>query len=304
MKKLLTILLAFFALHMSYSQLLRSEIYDFSIGDYYEIEHVSNQAGQSSDVTWKLQTFHILGKQVSVGGDTVTYSAQRQSYFPSIQGSTPFLEIDTIQFSHVNLNAIYSPTDNDLTFGNSLGTFWYDDTTGCYTQFTSLSNSSFCPGVINQQFNYRMEFNDWSSCISSQSPLFVSDYKVYSHAGGPYGGKDDPGEPNYVKQLIHLNYVNHNGVECGMFPNYFLGLKEPYQLNISVFPNPVMDKLAVTGIEGIKSFSVTTSEGRIVGHVTADALNNLDVSKLTAGVYFLRLTDNRDKSGMVRFMKE
>ncbi|MGV3612838.1 MAG: T9SS type A sorting domain-containing protein [Fluviicola sp.] len=304
MKKLLTVLLAFFALHMSYSQLLRSEIYDFSIGDYYEIEHISNQSGQSNDVTWKLQTFHILGKQVSVGGDTVTYSAQRQTYFPSIQGSSPSLEIDTVQFSHVNLNAIYSPTDNDLTFGNSLGTFWYDDTTGCYTQFTSLSNSSFCSGVISQQFNYRMEFNDWSSCISSQSPLFVSDYKVYSHAGGPYGGKDDPGEPNYVKQLIHLNYVNHNGIECGNFPNYFLGVEELNQLTVSVSPNPAMDKLSVSGVEVIKAFSVTTSEGRIMNNVSLDTMNNLDVSKLTNGIYFLHLTDQQGRIGMISFVKQ
>lgn len=304
MKKLLILSSSFFVLQVSYSQLLRSEIYDFSVGDYYEIEHVSNQAGQSNDVTWKLQTFHILGKQVSGGGDTVSYSAQRQTYFPSIQGSNPLLEIDTIQFSHFNLNAVYSPTDYDLTFGNSLGMFWYDDTTSCYTQFTSLSNASFCPGVINQQLNYRMEFNDWSSCISSQSPLFVSDYKVYSHAGGPYGGKDDVGEPNYVKQLIHLSYVNHNGIECGTFPDYFLGLKEQNQLNISVFPNPAMDNLSVKGIDAIKSFSVTTSDGKSINNVSLDALNNLDVSKLTVGVYFLRLTDNQDKIGMVRFMKQ
>lgn len=304
MKKSLIFLFCLFVFNGSYSQLLRSEVYDFSIGDYYEIEHVSNQSGQLNDVVWKVQMYHILSKQLSLGGDTVTYSAQRQTYFPSIQGSTPSLEIDTIQFSHFNLNAFYSPTDYDLIFGNSFGTFWYDDTTGCYTQFTSLSNSNFCPGVINQQFNYRMEISDWSSCISSQSLLFLSDYKVYSHAGGPYGGKYFNEDPNFVKQLIQLNYVNHNGIECGSFPQYFLNLEEENQLNISISPNPCADQFSVTGIEAIKSFSIATSEGRIVDNVTLDALNHFDVSKLTSGIYFLRLIDNQDKSGIVSFIRK
>lgn len=304
MKKSLIFLFCLFVFNGSYSQLLRSEVYDFTIGDYYGIRHVSNQSGQLYDVVWKVQMYHILSKQLSLGGDTVTYSAQRQTYFPPINGSNPSLQIDTFQFSHVNLNAFYSPTDTDLTFGNSLLRYWFDDTTGCYAQYTSLSNSGYCPSVIDQAFNYRMEIDIKDSCLSNSVNMFLSDYKVFSHAGGPYGGKYFHEDPNFVKQLIYLDYVNHNGIECGSFPQYFLNLEEENQLNISISPNPCADQFSVTGIEAIKSFSIATSEGRIVDNVTLDALNHFDVSKLTSGIYFLRLIDNQDKSGMVSFIRQ
>lgn len=302
MKKLLVILLSFFMFHLSYSQLLRSDVYNFAIGDYYGIKHISNESGQFNDVVWKVQMFHILEKQVSPGGDVVTYSAQRQTYFPPIGGSSPSLQIDTFQFSHINLNSFYSPTDIDLTFGNPLEKFWYTDTTGCYSQLTSVSNSGFCSNVINQAFNYQMQINIMDSCNSIEP--FLSDYTVFSHAGGPYGGKYNPGEPTYIKNLIHLDYVNHNGIECGNFPDYFLNLEEENQWKISVSPNPCIDKFSVNGIDVIKSFIVFTSEGRIVDNVTLDAPHSFDVSKLTVGVYFLHLTDNQGNSGIVRFIKK
>lgn len=302
MKKLLPLFSFFFVSTISYSQLLRSEVYDFSVGDYYGIRHVSNNAGQFNDVNWKMQMFHILEKQVSVGGDTVVYSAQRQTYFPPINGSNPSLQIDTFQFSHVNLTATYSPTDTDLTFGNALERFWYNDTTSCYSQLVSTSSSAFCPSVINQVFDYGMQINVVDSCNSIEP--FVSDYEVFSHAGGPYGGKSNPGEPTYVKNLIYLDYVNHDGVECGGFPSYFLNVDHEDLLKLSVSPNPCADNLSVNGIEAIKSFTIVTSEGRMVDGVTLDSLTNLDVSKLTSGIYFLRLTNNRDKSGIVRFVKK
>lgn len=302
MKKLLILASSFFVFTISHSQLLRSEVYDFAIGDYYGIKHRANASGNPNIYTWKIQMFHILDKELSVTGDSVTYSAQRQTYFPSIQGSTPSLEIDTFQFSHFNLNSAYSPTDFDQTFGNSLEFFWYIDTTNCYVADSSSSSSNFCPGVINQKMECSMQIDIMDSCNSSKP--YVSSHEVFSHAGGPYGGQYNPADPSIPARFIDLDYVNHNGMECGTFPDYFLSLKELDQLKISVFPNPAKDKLAVTGIEAIKSFSITTSEGKMVDHVRLDALNNLDVSKLTAGIYFLRLTDNRDKSGMVRFMKE
>lgn len=302
MKKLLTFLLAFFALQVSYSQLLRSEVYDFAIGDYYGIKHRANASGNPNIYTWKIQMFHILDKELSITGDSVTYSAQRQTYFPSIQGSNPSLEIDTFQFSHFNLNSAYSPTDYDQTFGNSLEYFWYIDTTGCYMADSSSSSSNFCPGVINQKMECSMQIDIMDSCNSSKP--YVSSHEVFSHAGGPYGGQYNPADPSIPARFIDLDYVNHNGIECGTFPDYFLGLKERNQLNISVSPNPATDKLSVSGIEGIKSFTISSFEGKMVNNVVLDAGNNLDVSKLTAGIYFLCLTDNQDRIGMVRFVKQ
>ncbi|MDR0801104.1 T9SS type A sorting domain-containing protein [Fluviicola sp.] len=306
MKNLLTLVLSSFAFTVSYSQLLRGEIYDFSIGDYYGIHHVESNNQPGSAVTWQIQMFHILEKQLSDDGDSVIYSAQRQTYMPQLgPGQTPSLQIDTFQFSHFHLNSFYSPTDLDLIFGNQpqIIMFWFDDTTGCYSQPTTLSDSDFCPSIISQSFSYGMQIDpSMGNCamIYGIEP-YISDYTVFSHAGGPYGGKQNSGD--WDLHRIHLVYVNHNGTECGYFPSYFLNLEEANPLKISVSPNPCIDNISVNGIEAVKSFVLSTSEGRIMDNVTLNSLTDFDVSKLATGIYFLHVTDNQDKSGIVRFIK-
>ncbi|MDF3027713.1 MAG: hypothetical protein K0S23_2020 [Fluviicola sp.] len=292
---------------ISFSQLMRSEVYDFSVGNYYGVVRKSNapSSGIQSPIISGYQMFHILTKQLSVTGDSVTYSAQRQSYIPALPngsggGTPPSYSIDTFTFIHTDLNTPFSPEIWDHVFGNTATHFWDADTNECYLSLDTLIPSPWCFNNSGQAYHFGMHPDNIDSCDLES---LISDYYAYSHAGGPYGGKQRPGDPTEFTILYELFYVVHNGIECGQFPDFFLGLGDYQQLSIEIYPNPVNDKLTIRGVESIQSFLVTTSDGKTVGEVTLENGTVIDVSNLQKGIYFLHLTDFSGRKGTIRFVK-
>ncbi len=295
------LLLSFFGT----SQLMRSEVYDFSVGNYYGLEFRANVSGSFNMYTVRYQMFHILSKQLSATTDSVTYTAQRQTYIPPLPngtgGSTPSsYDIDTITFMHESLNAVYSPNTWDQVFGNTASQFWDSDTNECYTSLDTLIPSPLCFSNSGQAYHFGMHINNMDSC--SLEPL-ISDYYAYSNAGGPYGGVQNPGDPTFQNYLVELFYVVHNGIACGQFPDFFLNAGENKQLLLKVYPNPAVDELIITGISGIKNCTILTAEGKLVGAPISWKDNVVEVSELSPGIYFLQLEDHAGKSGIVKFMK-
>lgn len=287
------------------AQLMRSEVYDFSVGDYFGLEHKANPVGSSSMMSIRYQMFHILTKQVSATTDSVTYTAQRQTYVPALPdgsgGVTPSsYDMDTISFLHENLNMPFSPNMWDHVFGNVATQFWDSDTNECYLSLDTLIPSPLCISNSGQANHFCMQIATMDSC--ELEPL-ISDYYAYSHAGGPYGGKERPGDPMEQSLLLQLFYVVHNNVECGQFPDFFLNVAENQLLNLTVFPNPVQDKLMIQGVNEIRTSILFGSEGKMVSDNLIRNGNELDVSRLKPGVYFLQITDQTGKFGVVRFMK-
>lgn len=294
----------FFSFAIS-AQLSRSEVYDFSVGNYYGIEFKANGFNSSTMYTVRYEMFHILTKQLYVAGDSVVYSAQRQTYIPSLPngsgGSTsPSLVIDTLSFSHIDLSLPYSPDMWDLTFGNYTTRFWDSDTNACYYPLDTLIPSPLCITNSGQAKHFGMHLDVIDSCGIEP---YISDYYVYSNAGGPYGGKENPGDPTYQNYLNELFYVVHNGVECGSFPSFFLNVEENQSLYLEVFPNPVQNQLTLVGAEVIKSSVLYSSDGKIVNEAMLWNGTQLDVSNLDSGIYFLKISDETGKIGQVRFVK-
>ena len=306
MKNLLLSSILFLISQSGFSQLMRSEVYDFTIGDYFGLENkASDQSGGM--LTVRYQMIHILTKQLSVTTDSVTYSAQRQSYIPALPngsgGSTPSsYSIDTFTFMHSDLNTSFSPEIWDDVFGNSVTHLWDSDTNECYHSLDTLIPSPWCFNNSGQANHFGMHIDNPDSCISIEP--YISDYYAYSHAGGPYGGKECPGDPTVQSLLVELFYVVHNGVECGQFPSFFLGIAEEDQLILTVFPNPARDEITVGGISVIQDFKILSSDGKNVSREVDLKENQLDVSSLDSGVYFLQLSDESGKTGLVRFVKK
>lgn len=305
MKNYLLISLLFFIPYFGSAQLMRSEVYDFSVGDYFGLEHKTNPVGSSSMISVRYQMFHILTKQISVTTDSVTYTAQRQTYIPSLPdgsgGVTPSsYDLDTISFLHKNLNMPFSPNMWDHVFGNVATQFWDSDTNACYLSLDTLIPSPLCINNSGQANHFGMHIADMDSC--ELEPL-ISDYYAYSHAGGPYGGKERPGDPTEQHFLVKLFYVVHEGVECGQFPDFFLNVKENQLLHLTAFPNPVQDKLIIRGVDEIRTGIVVSAEGKMVSDDLIRNGNELDVSRLKSGVYFLKITDQSGNFGVLRFVK-
>lgn len=288
----------------SFSQLMRSEVYDFTVDDYFGLENKANSPN-SGMITVGYQMIHILAKQLSVTGDSVTYLAQRQTYIPELPNGTggsipPSYSIDTFAFMHTYLNTVYSPAIWDNVFGNTVTHFWDSDTNECYNSIDTIIPSPFCINNSGQAYHFGMHIHNMDSCGIEP---YMSDYYAYSHAGGPYGGKECPGDPTAQSFLVELFYVVHNGVECGQFPDFFLGLGQHDQLSLEIFPNPVRDKLTIRGVESIQTFLITSSDGKIIDDLSIENDTVIDVTNLDNGIYFLQLTDNTGRNGIVRFVK-
>ncbi len=284
---------------------MRSEVYDFTVGDYFGLENKAT-VPNSGMITVGYQMMHILAKQLSVTGDSVTYLAQRQTYIPALPngsggGTPPSYSIDTFAFMHRDLNTPFSPEIWEDVFGNNVTHFWDSDTNECYNSLDTLIPSPWCFNNSGQAYHFGMHINDMDSCGSIE-PL-ISDYYAYSHAGGPYGGKERPGDPTEQSFLVELFYVTHMGLECGQFPDFFLGLEQYDQLLIEVFPNPVCDKLTVQGVESIQRFSVTSLDGKMIDGLTLENDTVIDVTNLHNGIYFLHMKDYNGRNGTVRFVK-
>lgn len=290
----------------SFSQLTRSEVYDFSIGDYFGIEHKSKNV-MSAVIPVRYQMFHILSKQMSITTDTVTYVAERQTYIPQLPdgngGSFPSsYSIDTISFSHDELNQPYTPEINGHVFGNDVNCFWVSDTNECYSVVNAQNPSSLCISNSGVMVYYGMHINDIDSC--ELEPI-TSEYFAYSHAGGPFGGKDCVGDPTFQTYLIELNYVLHDGVACGTFPGFFVNINELQQeLQLLAYPNPTKNSTTITGISVIAKIYLTSSNGMDVTGEISNNNNQLDISKLSSGVYTLKVIDEFGNIGFIRIVKE
>lgn len=68
---------------------------------------------------------------------------------------------------------------------------------------------------------------------------------------------------------------------------------------VSVFPNPTSDVINITTVEPT-TITISTATGQIVCQLEIDASTSIDVSKFTAGAYFIQTSEGKT----VRFMKK
>ena len=80
----------------------------------------------------------------------------------------------------------------------------------------------------------------------------------------------------------------------------FVGIGDVSAVDFTVYPNPVADRLTVSGVEGLREVSVVDITGRTLA---TSASATVDVSALGAGVYLLRVATEQGV-GVQKFVKE
>lgn len=304
MKNLLVSSILVFISQFTFSQLMRSEVYDFSIGDYFGLKNKATHQNVGM-ITVRYQMMHILTKQLSVTGDSVTYSAQRQIYIPELPngsggGIPASYSIDTFTFMHKQLNTPYSPEIWDHVFGNTTTQFWDADTNECYQSLDTLIPSPWCFNNSGQANHFGMHLGNSDSC---EIEPYWSDYYAYSHAGGPYGGKERPGDPTEQSFLVELFYVVHNGVECGQFPEFFLGNSELSVPDFVIYPNPASDVLNLEGLTVQSNALICELNGAVLYDEIPVIDNRITIDFLQPGFYLLYLQSENGMSYVQRFTK-
>lgn len=313
MKNRLIIFVFFLISYSGFSQLMRSDVYDFSVGDVFVLRFKYHVTGNNSPGTIDVrhELFRILQSSYLNNSTEVIYQAQRQTYIPPLSngngsGTPSVFFIDTVNFSHLNLNEPYEIDDNDSPFGISfIMPFTTPYPESCSVRDSLLDNYQDCQNNLLSKFDFGVSF--YYDGICNPSETMVSQYSVIEGLGGPYGewhydylyGQD----PTSNYGGLVLDYYYKNGVHCGLFPDFFLNVDEQNKLQFSVFPNPAKDKLYVQGVEAIQSFVILTADGKLVSQNLTLQGMDIDVSQLSSGFYLLQITNDSGKIGVVRFVK-
>ena len=115
-----------------------------------------------------------------------------------------------------------------------------------------------------------------------------------------------------IRESGHL-YNNPNPEYGYGIPNFYqiytshVGLNDYKPLNISVYPNPVTDKLILTNTDGnIQSISIYNASGQLVlqTSVTNSPIVEINVTNLSNGFYIGTATLNNNLIATFKFMKQ
>ena len=71
-----------------------------------------------------------------------------------------------------------------------------------------------------------------------------------------------------------------------------------------MFPNPVKDNLYISSNYKLKSVHIFNAMGQKVFSEERQKTNEINVSNLSKGGYFLKLTDDQNNSTAKKFIKE
>ncbi|WP_417861463.1 T9SS type A sorting domain-containing protein [Winogradskyella sediminis] len=107
-------------------------------------------------------------------------------------------------------------------------------------------------------------------------------------------------------QLLGAGYTSTNGhLIVNRYNVGSLGTDDySYGKDIVINPNPVMDNLFINTNKTINSLEIFNTMGQKIFSEESPNINEINVSVLSNGVYFLKLTDEENNSTIKKFIKE
>ena len=112
-------------------------------------------------------------------------------------------------------------------------------------------------------------------------------------ADGFYFKRWDDGTTDNPKQVL----VDHDIVLAAFFE--FTSVDENGFESFSLYPNPANDKIHIEGLEGEHEAQIYNAFGILVMTTDIDGVGEINIEKLTAGLYFIRINGHA-----LRFIKE
>ena len=133
--------------------------------------------------------------------------------------------------------------------------------------------------------------------------LFTLFYCIISNSLTPISGTHFR---TAISNCVYSNPVNEirsegNKLILGTLPNASLGFNDPGLTNISIYPNPVIDKLFIQGLLHETKVSIYNVLGKLV--VSKTTLKAIDVDHLQSGIYIVKIVDGK-KETVKKFIKK
>lgn len=234
-----------------------AEIYDFEVGDEF---HFFEGGGAGGTGYYMITNIEILDKYYSINNDTIHYYQYVKTAFES--SDEPWLHYDYYyeSISYTNLDSYY------FADSVSVGSMY----NGRKLSWELISNT-----IYHQYYEYYVDGCGYA-------------YRYWRQIDPPYQSEAE----------FELVYFKKGDEEWGT-PNIVVGLGEYDRgvMEILIYPNPASDNIhlstsANVTIEEVKIYSQIGNE---VQTVFAE-FNNVDVSKLSPGLYFVEVLTNKGRS--------
>jgi hypothetical protein len=274
MRKFTIFLFSIFCLLSKAQTLTNGQVYNYDIGDVFQIEHSVYYPNWCTYTLPSIWTDSVISKSYSFTGDTVTYVLHRDAYTPQLCAPpcTPTWN-----------SAFYT-----VSYDTSSTAFHYPYPFSSPTSDTLINDSAYC----NKLTWFEYGEND----TASTSETVITTSWLVSGCGGPYYDvRDDTGPTCFYHKLF---YFRKGGTTCGTYyyhaPNP-VTVPEYSHTRLLLFPNPADSKLNVTGCGDNSSYIISDNSGRkiVEGLINEESV---DISKLAKGSYFITfLNDNKEK---------
>lgn len=202
-----------------------------------------------------------------------------------------------------NLSIYYvSSTTNRPLYNKMLANTQYkaEYTTELCTQVENYFLSSKIDELIDSLYN-KIKPDVYADTLKSYSNQNFEDNIIMdiSLPGGPGTGGTFAGLKPFItsRRTAVLNELALNGCYIGM--NEVSGT-----VPVQLYPNPASEAVKFTAAESPLSAIIFTIEGKQLSPVNNVASNELNVSSLPAGFYYVRFLFDGGRTGVAKFMKE
>lgn len=279
MKKfmLLMVLMSLQALIIAQPLMKVKEVFDFNIGDSFQIT-----GSASNGQTPNADRIDIIDKYYSSGNDTLFYERYHHSYYSCIswEGGPHFIYTfyqftDTVWYT--NLGADISAYDTNFYFSN----------------LYNGPEAIFCDSMINgYQIVIGPGFENEIHTVKYGKGLGMVYYEIYNEMTLGYPRRDK------------LTYYKKGDNYCGI-PDLTSSDKVEKIQDVQVFPNPAVNYINYFNLPAnpFTDFEIINTYGQVVKNGNSNkGFNQIEISALEKGIYFLRLIRGTDIS-ISKFIK-
>ena len=280
--------------------------------------HVFRTAGHTATSTTAPSNAHKFGEGLGVVRNQGVWYKTTNYAHPTFGAGTDyeFCVAPVVQYT-LDISQIESPTQSGAC---------------CWEVFTNTNTSS--PAWSNQQFNFNEFWRLWKPFSNNMPGSFVPDSVFTWNLGD--------GSPIYTTphgwDTVHLSFVAN---KCNQFyTGYFTGWhKKQYSLapasysagltftsstvycgndtattgiremgslaNIRVYPNPTADRTTISGLKGHNTIYIYDMMGQMVSmQVTDKEIYTIDLQKQPRGNYMVRISNDANRTRVVKLLKE
>jgi hypothetical protein len=169
------------------------------------------------------------------------------------------------------------------------------------------TDCQFPNGDYNQGTKFWTEEQSWNTYgdrrgLGSMSPFTFSPGQVQEIDLAYVVGQGNNGPGSSVNQLLRNIDSLRNKVSLGeiVIPNSSLGSKDATEFQtVTVYPNPTKELILITGLSSQQcDYTISNLFGKTLmqGRILASTRQEINVAKLPAGIYFIRINSGKSTS--------